>query len=235
MGNNFIQVKSVHKNYRVEKTEILVLRGINLTVKKGEWIALLGASGSGKTTLLNIIGALEKPDKGEIIFDGMDYAGMTRERASDFRCNKVGFIFQAYHMLPELTILENVKLPAMLKGRHGEKVTREARELLEKVGLSHRLSHKPAELSGGEQQRAAIARSLINFPLLVLADEPTGNLDSKTGAEILEIFRKLHDSVSGETIIMVTHDPDVAAMADRIIHMRDGVIAESAYLEEVLK
>lgn len=232
MSDNFIQVRAVHKNYRVEKTEILVLRGVNLTVRKGEWIALLGASGSGKTTLLNIIGALEKPDNGEIIFDGMNYAAMTREKTSDFRCSKVGFIFQAYHMLPELTILENVKLPAMLKGRHGEKVTAEARELLRKVGLGHRLAHKPAELSGGEQQRAAIARSLINSPLLILADEPTGNLDSKTGGEILEIFQKLHDSVSGETIIMVTHDPDVAAMADRIIHMRDGVIAESAYPKE---
>ncbi len=228
MSESFIQVRGVFKDYRIEKTFISVLRGANLDVRKGEWIALLGASGSGKTTLLNIIGALEKPDNGDITFDGYKYSSMSRDFSSDFRLSKVGFIFQAYHMLPELSILENVKLPAMLKGRHGETVTSEARGLLEKVGLGHRLKHKPAELSGGEQQRAAIARALINSPQLVLADEPTGNLDSKTGSEILEIFKKLHDSDTGKTMIMVTHDPDVATLADRIVHMKDGVIVESA-------
>ncbi len=228
MGENFIKISEIHKNYRIEKTEITVLRGVNLDVRKGEWIALLGASGSGKTTLLNIIGALETPDKGEITFDEFKYSSMSREKSSDFRLTKVGFIFQAYHMLPELTILENVKLPAMLRGRHGNDVTVEARSLLDTVGLSHRIGHKPAELSGGEQQRAVIARSLINIPQLILADEPTGNLDSKTGSEILEIFKKLHDSDTGKTIIMVTHDPDVAALADRIVHMKDGKIVESA-------
>ncbi len=226
MAEKFIQVRDVHKDYRIEKTSISVLRGVNLDVKKGEWIALLGASGSGKTTLLNIVGALEKPDRGEISFDEFRYSTMSREKASDFRLTKVGFIFQAYHMLPELSILENVKLPAMLNGRHGEKVTAEAGDLLEKVGLGHRVRHKPAELSGGEQQRAAIARSLINAPQLILADEPTGNLDSKTGHEILEIFKRLHDSDSGRTIIMVTHDPEVAALSDRIVHMKDGIIVE---------
>ncbi|HBC88327.1 MAG TPA: hypothetical protein DCZ94_15350 [Lentisphaeria bacterium] len=228
MSEGFIQARGIYKDYKIEKTKISVLRGANLDVRKGEWIALLGASGSGKTTLLNIIGALESPDQGDITFDGFKYSSMSREKSSDFRLNKVGFIFQAYHMLPELTILENVKLPAMLKGRHGEAVSVEARELLDKVGLGHRLKHKPAELSGGEQQRAAIARALINSPLLVLADEPTGNLDSKTGSEILEIFKKLHSSDSGKTMIMVTHDPDVATLADRIVHMKDGIIVESA-------
>lgn len=217
-----LTVNQVYKKYMLGKTSVPVLRGVDFFVANGEWVAILGASGSGKTTLLNIVGALEKPDRGELVFEGIKYSGMDSSSAAGFRCRNVGFIFQTYHMLPELTVLDNVKLPAMLAGRLGRKVTGEAEKYLNEVGLGHRLEHKPAELSGGEQQRAAIARALINSPALILADEPTGNLDSKTGGEILEVFKKLHDVK--RTIVMVTHDKDVAVAADRIVHVKDGKI-----------
>lgn len=229
----FLQLKDIHKGYQLGRTFISVLRGVDLSVERGEWLALLGASGSGKTTLLNIIGALETPERGHISCDGIDYSSMKSKPAAHFRCSKTGFIFQAYHMFHELSVLENVKLPAMINGRWGRKVERDAVDLLTLVGLGHRLEHKPGELSGGEQQRAAIARALINSPALILADEPTGNLDSKTGTEILEIFKKLHDSDLERTIIMVTHDSNVAALADRTVHIKDGKIEEGTESDAV--
>lgn len=223
MSDILLKTENVFKDYKLGKTVINVLKGINLEIKKGEWVALLGASGSGKTTLLNLLGTLEKHDKGEIFYEDTGFSKLSSRQKIFFRCRKIGFIFQSYHMLPELNVLENVMLPGMLDScSRGDLKTR-ATGLLDKVGLSHRVKHRPNELSGGEQQRAAIARSLINSPELVLADEPTGNLDSVTGEGILQIFKDIH-TVSKATIIMVTHNEEIAKLADRTVFLRDGQI-----------
>jgi lipoprotein-releasing system ATP-binding protein len=219
-----LKCNNVKKGYPIGKNRIEVLKSVNLKVKQGSWTALLGTSGSGKTTLLNLLGALEKPDVGEIVFKETVYSSLSRRQASDFRRINIGFIFQAYHLLPELNVLENVILPGMLAGIKHKELYERGALLLDKVGLSHRLKHHPAELSGGEQQRAAIARAMINNPHLILADEPTGNLDSVTGRGILEIFQELHSEGTDHTLLMITHDPDVAGMADTILHLKDGVI-----------
>ena len=218
-----LSVRNVYRTYKISKTKIDVLRGVNLDVKKGEWLALLGASGSGKTTLLNLIGCLEKPDKGSIEYNNIQLTKLNRSARTKLRKSKFGFVFQAYHLLPELTVLENVKLAAMLNGKRIRAADAAAKKLLVQVGLEHRLMHKPGELSGGEQQRAAIARALVNDPELILADEPTGNLDSKIGLEILEIFKELHNNYS-KTIIMVTHNREIAGFADKTAVVKDGVI-----------
>lgn len=223
-SNYFLEASEVHKSYRIGKKIIPVLNGVNLKVKKGTWIALLGASGSGKTTLLNMLGTLEQPCKGRIVCDGIDYSSFGSKQANRFRNERIGFIFQAYHMLPELNLLENVALPGMLGRLTRGGLIEKAERLLERVGLKDRLKHHPAELSGGEQQRAAIARALINSPDLILADEPTGNLDSKTGAGILQIFQELHSEQNGRTIIMITHDQKIAALADTTLLLQDGII-----------
>jgi ABC-type lipoprotein export system ATPase subunit len=223
--NNIILGSSaLFKSYRLEKISVPVLRGVDLSVSRGEWVALLGASGSGKTTLLNLLGALERPDSGEIVFQGVRYSLMSRRQAAFFRCAKIGFIFQSYHLLPELSALENVMLPGMLGKTDRSQLRKKAGAILDRVGLGGRVKHRPNELSGGEQQRAAIARALINSPDLILADEPTGNLDSGTGLSILEIFKELHRGETAPAIVMVTHDKDVAALASRIITLRDGKI-----------
>ncbi len=222
-----LKVERLEKQYQLEKVTIPVLKGVDFEVKRGSWVALLGASGSGKTTLLNIIGTLENHNAGEIFYENQPYSQMSRERQVVFRRDNIGFIFQAYHMLPELTILENVQLPGMFQGRPRHELRSRAEELLVNVGLGHRLKHRSSELSGGEQQRAAIARSLINAPSLILADEPTGNLDSKTGAEVLDIFQKMHAAAERPvTVIMVTHDRSIASLANHVIELRDGCICE---------
>ena len=223
--NIYLDAQNVSKSYFIGKKELKVLQDVDWHVKRGSWTALLGASGSGKTTLLNLLGALEKPDSGTIMCEGVDYKTLSKTQASQFRNSSIGFIFQSYQMLPELTILENVYLPSMIASISSQKYKPRAEELLSKVGLADRLKHRPNELSGGEQQRVAIARALINDPPLVLADEPTGNLDSKTGAGILEIFQKLHEEQSGRTIIMITHDQKVASLADSIATLADGNIS----------
>lgn len=220
----FLEASDLYKSFRMGKKTIQVLDGVNLQVKKGSWTALLGASGSGKTTLLNLLGTLEQPDKGRIVCDGIEYSKLGSRQANRFRNERIGFIFQAYHMLPELNILENVSLPGMLGRLTRGGLVGKAEFLLERVGLKDRMKHHPAELSGGEQQRAAIARALINSPDLILADEPTGNLDSKTGAGILQIFQELHNEQNGRTIIMITHDHKIAALADSVVQLQDGVI-----------
>ncbi len=221
----FLSIRDVYRTYKICKTKIDVLRGINLDIEKGEWLALLGASGSGKTTLLNLVGCLEKPEKGSIKYDNIKLTELGRAARTKLRKSKFGFVFQTYHLLPELTVLENVKLAAMLNGESIKTATTAAKKLLSQVCLEHRLNHKPGELSGGEQQRAAIARALVNDPELILADEPTGNLDSNTGLEILEIFKELHNNYS-KTIIMVTHNHEIAKIADRIVVIKDGIIQE---------
>lgn len=224
MDETFLKAVDVHKSYQVGKNEVNVLRGIDLEVKKNEWVAILGASGSGKTTLLNILGTLESPDRGGVTCGESNYSSMNSRAKALFRCERIGFVFQAYHMFPELSMLENVKLPAMLRN-FGRRDKLAPEKLLGRVGLSHRLEHKPTELSGGEQQRAAIARALVNSPDVILADEPTGNLDTQTGKEILEIFKELHNSELRKTIIMITHDMNVAAYADRKVILKDGKIS----------
>lgn len=219
----FLTAEDIHKTFRIGAKEIPVLKGVSFAVEKGSWTALLGASGSGKTTLLDILGSISRPDQGTVRVDGIDYTTLSRNNLVKFRRQNIGFVFQAYHILPELNILENVMLPAMMDGMKKSEARLKAGGLLEKVGLAHRLNHRPGEMSGGEQQRCAIARALMNQPRLLLADEPTGNLDSVTGKGILDLFVQLRQETE-TTIIMVTHDRNVAALADRVVELRDGVI-----------
>ena len=219
----FVSAQMITKSFQIGPTRIDVLKGVSLSAKRGEWLALTGASGSGKTTLLDIIGTISRPNTGRLLIDGTDLSALSQRKTVAFRRKKIGFVFQAYHILPELNILENVMLPGLLDGKSARLCRERARELLDQVGLSHRILHRPNELSGGEQQRAAIARALLNAPELLLADEPTGNLDSVTGKGILDIFQTIHES-GRTTILMVTHDRTVAALADRSIELRDGLI-----------
>ena len=217
----FLEAGGITKSFTIGKHRVEVLKGVDLQVREGEWVALLGASGSGKTTLLDIIGTISRPDSGSLSMDGRDLIRISPRELVGFRRQNIGFVFQAYHMLPELNICENVMLPALMGNQPKKTVRERARELLERVGLSHRMNHRANELSGGEQQRAAIARALMNSPRLLLADEPTGNLDSVTGSGILDLFKEFHAEKS-MTIVMVTHDRSVAALADRTVELRDG-------------
>lgn len=222
-NENWLVAENLSKSFQLGSQKIEVLKDVSLSVPQGKWVALLGSSGSGKTTLLDIIGTISRPDHGSLVIAGQNILGMSARETVTFRRKKIGFVFQAYHMLPELTICENVMLPAMLDGISKQYARTKSEELLSRVGLAHRIGHRPNELSGGEQQRAAIARSLMNEPELLLADEPTGNLDSVTGGGILDIFRKLHED-GGMTIVMVTHDRTVANLADRIVSLKDGTL-----------
>ncbi len=230
MSDNYIlQSQNIHKSYRMGPSQVKVLRGVNIEVKAGEFVAIVGSSGSGKSTLLHILGALDRPDEGTVRFDGSALDTLSSSRLNKFRNKKVGFIFQFYHLLDELNVMENVYLPAMaaksvigwLGSRKAAKDR--AKALLEQLGLGARITHKPYQLSGGERQRVAIARALMNAPPLLLADEPTGNLDWTTGNDILRVFVDLNKK--GQTIIMVTHDQRIAQTADRIMVLTDGKIA----------
>ena len=221
----FVKAEHLSKSFQLSSRKIQVLNDVSFSLPAGEWTALCGASGSGKTTLLDILGGLSRPDSGKVWIGGTDLSGLSSGTAVNFRRKNIGFVFQSYHMLPELTICENVMLPALLDGKNKKEVKEKALSLLERMGLSHRFHHRPNERSGGEQQRAASARSLINSPPLLLADEPTGNLDSVTGRGILELFSEIHQE--GVTVIMVTHDHFVASLADRIIELKDGFISNS--------
>ena len=220
----FLEASGITKSFVIGKHCIEVLKGVGLQVKRGEWVALLGASGSGKTTLLDIIGTISRPDSGSLVCGGRDLTKLHQRELVTFRRRNIGFVFQAYHMLPELNICENVMLPALMEDRPKSEVKAQALDLLERVGLGHRVNHRASELSGGEQQRAAIARALMNSPRLLLADEPTGNLDSVTGSGILDLFKEFH-AEGKMTIVMVTHDLNVAKLADRMVELKDGLLA----------
>ena len=223
-----LKAEGLHKSYRMGATEVRVLKGVNLNIKKGEFVAIIGASGSGKSTLLHILGALDKPTKGVVKFEKRDLGRFRSGELNRFRNKMVGFVFQFYHLLDELSVLENVFLPAMTsKSIIGwfacqKQVKTRAKELLTQMGLAERIKHKPYQLSGGERQRVAIGRALMNEPRLLLTDEPTGNLDSATGNGILEVLEKLNRS--GQTIVMVTHDERIAQRAGRTVTLVDGKI-----------
>ncbi|NCQ53895.1 macrolide ABC transporter ATP-binding protein [Candidatus Saccharibacteria bacterium CG11_big_fil_rev_8_21_14_0_20_41_19] len=212
---------NLQKSYQLGTQLIKVLDGISITINQGEFVALMGPSGSGKSTLMNLLGCLDSPTSGEYILEGVNIESKTDDELAEIKNQKIGFVFQTFNLLPKLTTLENVTLPS-LYGPEDE--TERAKIILKKVGLSDRLNHKPNELSGGQRQRVAIARALLMDPPIIFADEPTGNLDSKSGAEIIDIFQKLNKD--GKTIIMVTHDPSIAAHAQRIIHLKDGLIID---------
>ncbi len=230
MSKKLLTAEHIHKHYRIGPATLKVLHGATLAVHAGEFLAIRGASGSGKSTLLHILGSLDSPDGGTVVYDGIDLFALGNRERERLRCMEVGFVFQFYHLLPELNVIENVLLPSMIASGvltwpfARRKAKDIAHEVVARVGLGERVSHRPAELSGGERQRVAIARALVNRPKLLLADEPTGNLDRKTGKEILDLLSSLNEQ--GQTIVMVTHDAQSAGYAHRCVNLRDGKIED---------
>ena len=217
-----IDVKGITKSFG----KLQVLKGIDLHINKGEVVSIVGPSGAGKTTLLQIIGTLDKPDKGSVVVDGVDVSGLSEKKLADFRNQHIGFVFQFHQLLPEFTALENIMIPAFIAGKGRKEARQRAEDLLSFMGLLERASHKPNELSGGEKQRVAVARALVNNPAVVLADEPSGSLDSKNKAELHQLFFDLRDKF-GQTFVIVTHDENLAKLTDRTIHMKDGLLETS--------
>lgn len=222
-----IEIQNLKKNYQMEQIEVTALHNVNLNIPKNEYVAIMGPSGSGKSTLMNILGCLDTPTEGRYLFDSVDVTMLNDDQLSAIRNKNIGFIFQSFNLLPRISALLNVELPLMYGGV--EKVRRRelAMEALEKVGLKNRMNHKPAELSGGQRQRVSIARALVNKPGIILADEPTGALDSKSGEEIMGIFSQLHSE--GNTIIVITHEKEIAAYCRRIIYLKDGMITSDTF------
>jgi putative ABC transport system ATP-binding protein len=218
-----LELVDVSRVYRMGDQEVRALDGVSLSVEEGEYVALMGQSGSGKSTLLNVLGCLDRPSEGRYLLAGSDVSRLADDALSRERNRRLGFVFQSYNLIPHLTVLENIEVPMEYAGVSPRTARRRAEELATKMGLGGRLDHRPSQLSGGQQQRVAIARSLANQPLVLLADEPTGNLDSATGKEILDLLDSLH--AAGTTLVIVTHDPKVGARADRIVHMLDGKVA----------
>jgi putative ABC transport system ATP-binding protein len=228
---SLVEVHNLTKIYEKEGVEVHALRGVDLNIEEGEYAAIMGPSGSGKSTLMHILGCLDRPTSGTYILDGDDVSRLPDNQLSNIRNKRVGFVFQSYNLIAQLNVIENVEIPLFYMGWPRYRRHQRSLELVEMVGLSDRLYHRPSELSGGQLQRAAIARALVNDPRLILADEPTGNLDTKTGKEILQIFDKLHQM--GRTIMVVTHDAGIASMSNRTIHLVDGRIVEDKVSEKV--
>ncbi len=219
--SDFIQARGVHKSFRMGSEELHILKGVNLTVRRGEFVAIVGPSGAGKSTLLHILGGLDRPTTGEVYYNGTEISRLPEGELAAFRNQTVGFVFQFHHLLPEFTALENAMMPALIGRRPLDSADEKARGILQRVGLADRLEHRPGELSGGEQQRVAVARALVLNPNVLLADEPTGNLDSKTGEAIFELLRELNQE-QGLTVILVTHNEWFARRTDRVLRMADG-------------
>jgi putative ABC transport system ATP-binding protein len=226
-GEPVLEMENLCKNYQLGTVDVQALRNINLTINEGDYVAIMGPSGSGKSTLLNMIGCLDRPSSGEYFLGGQDVSKLEDDELSLIRGARIGFVFQSFNLISQLNIIENIEIPMYYQGISEHDSEQRARELAAMVGLGERLKHRPSELSGGQQQRVAIARSLANDPFIILADEPTGNLDSESGADILRILDDLH--AQGKTLITVTHDDNIAAHAERVIHLFDGQIEKQEY------
>ena len=227
-----IVMQGIRKEYRMGDNVVAALGGVDIHIRPHEFVSIIGPSGSGKSTLMNIIGCLDTADDGIYRFDGLDITDYTEDELATIRGKKIGFVFQQFNLLPKLTAQENVELPLIYQGMSAGKRHRRSREVLDRVGLLDRMHHKPTELSGGQQQRVAIARALAGDPSLILADEPTGNLDSKTGADVMKLFHELHEA--GNTIVLITHDAKIAAQTPRAIHIHDGKVLEPMDESEVV-
>ncbi|MEC0121762.1 ABC transporter ATP-binding protein [Paenibacillus apiarius] len=219
-----ISIRDVRKSYRMGSEEVTILRGINLEIRQGDFVAIIGPSGSGKSTLMNVIGCLDTPSSGNYTLDGMEVSGLSDNKLAEVRNRKIGFIFQSFHLLPKLSAVENVELPLIYRGLSNKERREAAIQALQQVGLDGRMGHRPSELSGGQQQRVAIARALAAHPPILLADEPTGALDTRTGKEVLALIEELNNA--GHTIVLITHDLEVAARAKRVVFMNDGILTE---------
>ena len=227
-----IRMKGIRKEYRMGENVVAALDGVDIHIEPHEFVSIIGPSGSGKSTLMNIIGCLDVADEGEYFLDGQEISDYTEDELAVIRNRKIGFVFQHFNLLPKLTAQENVELPLIYQGMSAGKRRARSEEVLERVGLLDRMDHKPTELSGGQQQRVAIARALAGNPSLILADEPTGNLDSRTGAEVMALFHELHEA--GNTIVLITHDSGIAAQTPRAIHIHDGRVLDPADQSEVV-
>jgi len=226
-----IQLDHIHKTYTMGDVEVHALRGVSLTINEGEFVAIMGASGSGKSTTMNIIGCLDRPTRGKYILDGEDVSELSKDERADIRCQKIGFVFQGFNLLSRTSALENVELPMLYAGANGATRHQRAMDALSSVGLAGREQNNPNQLSGGQQQRVAVARALVNNPALILADEPTGNLDSRTSVEVMEIFQRLNRE-RGITLVLVTHEPDIADYASRVVVFRDGRIEKDYEIDK---